>query len=57
MKQLYFLLLATLLATISFAQDKKDLKPGQTFKDCPSCPEMIVIPAGSFMMGSTVRKL
>mgnify|MGYP003385321978 CR=1 FL=1 len=23
-----------------------------TFKDCPSCPEMIVIPAGSFDMGS-----
>lgn len=22
------------------------------FRDCPSCPEMIVIPSGSFMMGS-----
>ena len=22
------------------------------FKDCPECPEMVVIPAGSFMMGS-----
>lgn len=22
------------------------------FKDCPDCPEMVVIPAGSFMMGS-----
>ncbi len=22
------------------------------FKDCPNCPEMVVIPAGSFMMGS-----
>ena len=22
------------------------------FKDCPECPEMVVVPAGSFMMGS-----
>jgi uncharacterized caspase-like protein len=27
-------------------------RPGQTFRDCPECPEMIVVPAGSFMMGS-----
>lgn len=29
-----------------------DLKPGEVFKDCPYCPEMVVIPAGSFDMGS-----
>lgn len=23
------------------------------FRDCPQCPEMVVIPAGSFMMGAT----
>ena len=27
-------------------------KSGQTFRDCPTCPEMVVIPAGSFMIGS-----
>ncbi|MBI3710520.1 MAG: SUMF1/EgtB/PvdO family nonheme iron enzyme, partial [Proteobacteria bacterium] len=27
-------------------------KPGTTFRDCAECPEMMVIPAGSFMMGS-----
>jgi formylglycine-generating enzyme required for sulfatase activity len=27
-------------------------KPVETFKDCPDCPEMVVIPAGTFMMGS-----
>ena len=27
-------------------------KAGQVFRDCLSCPEMVVIPAGSFMMGS-----
>ena len=25
---------------------------GETFRECPSCPEMVVVPAGSFMMGS-----
>ena len=25
---------------------------GDVFRDCPECPEMVVIPAGSFMMGS-----
>jgi sulfatase modifying factor 1 len=27
-------------------------KPGKTFRDCAGCPEMIIIPAGSFEMGS-----
>ena len=26
--------------------------PGSTFRDCPECPEMVVIPAGQFNMGS-----
>jgi len=26
-------------------------KPGAVFKDCETCPEMVVIPAGSFKMG------
>ena len=26
--------------------------PGQTIKDCADCPEMVVLPAGSFEMGS-----
>lgn len=28
------------------------VKPGATIKDCPFCPEMITVPAGSFIMGS-----
>lgn len=30
------------------------IKPGsgQSFRDCPDCPEMVVVPAGSFLMGS-----
>ncbi len=30
----------------------KTYNPGDTFKDCDVCPQMVVIPAGSFMMGS-----
>lgn len=26
--------------------------PVKTFRDCPTCPEMVVIPAGSFIMGT-----
>lgn len=31
---------------------KNDYVTGQTFKDCADCPEMIVVPKGSFKMGS-----
>ncbi len=27
-------------------------KPGSEFRDCPECPEMVVLPAGEFNMGS-----
>ncbi|MCF8147989.1 MAG: formylglycine-generating enzyme family protein [Sulfuritalea sp.] len=27
-------------------------KPGEVFKDCDDCPEMVVIPSGSFLFGS-----
>jgi hypothetical protein len=43
------------------AEGRKTQRP---FRDCPDCPEMVVIPAGSFMMGrgmpmtgATVRKV
>jgi formylglycine-generating enzyme required for sulfatase activity/catechol 2,3-dioxygenase-like lactoylglutathione lyase family enzyme len=26
--------------------------PGSVFRDCPDCPEMVVVPAGSFTMGA-----
>ncbi len=28
------------------------MAPGTVFRDCQRCPEMVVVPAGSFMMGS-----
>lgn len=35
------------------AEEAKVPPPGQIIKDCPDCPELMVIPAGSFEMGST----
>ena len=32
--------------------ERRCLKPKDSFKDCPDCPEMVVVPAGEFMMGS-----
>jgi formylglycine-generating enzyme required for sulfatase activity len=32
--------------------ERRCLKPKESFKDCPDCPEMVVIPAGEFTMGS-----
>jgi formylglycine-generating enzyme required for sulfatase activity len=35
------------------AAKERALKPGDSFRECPTdCPAMIVVPAGSFMMGS-----
>ena len=30
-------------------------EPGTVFRDCPTCPEMVVVPAGEFLMGSDRR--
>jgi len=32
--------------------ERRCLKPKDSFKDCPGCPEMVVVPAGEFTMGS-----
>jgi formylglycine-generating enzyme required for sulfatase activity len=31
---------------------ERGLKPKDTFRECENCPEMVVVPAGSFTMGS-----
>ena len=33
-------------------QQEQALKPKDTFKECTNCPQMMVVPAGSFTMGS-----
>ena len=54
-----YMLLAPEAVEARMAQDKiyqwesvAELEAGKTFKDCPTCPEMVEIPQGSFSMGS-----
>ncbi len=39
-------------AVLAWVQSASGQEPGQRFRDCPECPEMTVLPAGSFIMGS-----
>ena len=39
------------LQAVAAAQVSPDRVPGTVFKDCVDCPELVVIPAGRFMMG------
>ena len=40
-------------ATGTIVDDDDDQpKPGRVFRDCAACPAMVVVPGGSFMMGS-----
>ena len=46
---------ATEQAAEPAAQDgepRAAMRPGSTFRDCEECPELVVVPAGSFLMGS-----
>ena len=45
------------IARVAFGQSTSSpgihRPPGSAFRDCPACPEMVVIPAGDFTMGSS----
>ena len=45
--------LALALLVAACAPTILPMKPGTSFRDCPECPEMIVVPAGSFEMGAS----
>jgi len=34
------------------AIDDRTLRPGKVFRDCEACPDMVVVPSGSFWQGS-----
>lgn len=44
-----------MLSGASLAQ--QSTKPGAAFRDCDTCPEVVVVPAGTFTMGSTPEEL
>ena len=37
-------------------EQERALKPKDTFKECTNCPEMVVVPAGTFKMGSPANE-
>ena len=39
-------------APVAEAAGGSGRRPGDVFRDCAACPEMVVVPAGSFLMGS-----
>jgi len=43
-------------AAAANAAGKAPPKAGDAFRDCPDCPEVVVIPPGSFLMGSTAEE-
>ena len=54
-KAVMFIVIAVVMSITAYsAQTPRTTpsKPGQTFKECRNCPEMVVVPAGVFTMGS-----
>ena len=51
------LALATLFSATLPAFAAADKAPGSVFKDCKNCPEMVVLPAGSFTMGTPASEV
>ncbi len=45
-------LLASVFSTYGASNAAAPAGPGSVFRDCKDCPEMVVIPSGSFLMGS-----
>ena len=49
--------LAAAAVALSFSIARAaDSAPGTAFRDCPACPEIMVVPAGEFVMGSTLAE-
>ncbi|MEK7232051.1 MAG: formylglycine-generating enzyme family protein [Pseudomonadota bacterium] len=46
------LLMLAALQSVAAAQDPPHKAAGAVFRDCADCPEMVVIPAGRFVMGA-----
>ena len=47
--------LARLAAAVDELQQEASV-PGTEFRDCAECPEMVMVPAGTFMMGSPAHE-
>ena len=47
-----FILLIANTACVAYGADHDRNKAGDRFRDCAECPEMVVVPSGSYRMGS-----
>ncbi len=45
------LVVTCFLVILASTAQADEMTPGSTFRDCDKCPEMVVIPAGSYQMG------
>ncbi len=52
LRSLFVIAMMLASLTVSTGLAEEHFKPGSTFRDCPTCPEMVVVPEGRFMMGS-----
>jgi formylglycine-generating enzyme required for sulfatase activity len=43
-------------AQVGNERQRRCLKPKDSFRDCDTCPEMVVVPSGSFTMGSPANE-
>lgn len=53
MRPIAHALAGSLLLAIAQSATAQQSQPGTAIRDCPTCPEMIVLPAGDFIMGSS----
>ena len=49
----FLILFGAVMAAPAAAGEPRE--PDSTFRDCISCPEMVVLPAGAFVMGTNGR--
>lgn len=52
MRLIFWILGLAALIAGSATDDALAQAPGTTFRDCADCPEMVVVPAGDFLMGA-----
>jgi formylglycine-generating enzyme required for sulfatase activity len=52
----FILLLLFASGAVAQRRDEPNDALGHQFRDCPTCPEMIVVPGGEFLMGSPERE-
>ena len=43
---------AAILSTLALSQAQESRLPGETFRDCEDCTELVIVPSGEFTMGS-----